>query len=600
MDFSTPSPTPTTTTPCASAILLAIFSLLLALLILPPLLWHLTNRNIGASSLILWLLLLNLQNALNALLWRHDATQHWYNGSGLCDVQVKFMMAAYVGVPASVACVLKALARVLDTEKTTLGLTKGQRRRGCALDLVWCVGFPALQMLAHYVVQTRRYYIVGIAGCLPAVSNSWVTDALIIAPPIVWACVGGYYAALILIRLHRYRRTFSTLLANSNTNRSRFVRLFAICLIWLVLSIPLQAFVISHQAAIEHIPFSWSAIHDPVAWQVIEMMPSGGNIVYTRYIWLGAAFMVFMFFGFGRDAGGMYAKWLRAVGLGGCLAWFSSGRQNGRGTERAGSLGSVGSKARLLFGRRSQTQSQSARSWGAESRSSKGTASTDMNEPLSPKTMQHLETVRENSRAAEQAGNNITSRLPVWLGGRRRATASDLEKGMSPTINGQSATQKQSSFYRLTSPFRSMAAVHGAEAEPVSMNSIMRRQDVTVHSTVAAGRSGSADSSVGVRDGGKKGVLVRKEVRQGSEVAGGDPELHHAGQSAWAISLVAAKWKSGLDIGWWGYVDGQSSHRVLHGMALLPLAFLPLLQAIQPSMGPEKGAIVAAAVDEKD
>lgn len=186
--------------PYVSATLLATFSLLFALLIFPPMLWHLSNRNIGATSLILWLLLQNLQDFLNAILWSHDDTTRWFKGYVLCDIEVKIITAASVGVPSSVACMLRALAKVMDTDRATLGLTKAQRRRGYVVDLVWCAGFPALQMVFHYIVQTSRYYIVGISGCTPAVSRSWVADLLIITPPIVWALVGGYYAGKLAPR----------------------------------------------------------------------------------------------------------------------------------------------------------------------------------------------------------------------------------------------------------------------------------------------------------------------------------------------------------------------------------------------------------------
>jgi hypothetical protein len=194
-DPSTPSPT---TQPYTTAILLATFSLLSALLITPPMLWHFSNRNIGATSLILWLLLLNSQAALNALLWPHDDLSAYFNGTVVCDIEVKLQIAASVGVPSSVASILRALARVMNTEKASLGLSKGEKRRGYVIDLVWCVGCPVLQMFFHYVVQTERYYVVGIAGCTPAVSNSWVTDLLIFAPPVGWTVFGGFYSGELI------------------------------------------------------------------------------------------------------------------------------------------------------------------------------------------------------------------------------------------------------------------------------------------------------------------------------------------------------------------------------------------------------------------
>lgn len=180
--------------PYTSAIVLATLSLLFALLIIPPMLWHFSSRNIGATSLILWLLILNLQDFLNAIIWSHDNIPHWFEGHVLCDIEVKITIAVTVGVPSSVACVLRALAKVMDTERVSLGLTKSQRRRGYAIDLLWCAGFPALQMFFHYIVQTRRYYIVGITGCTPANSRSWVTDLFIVSPQVVWTVVGCYYA----------------------------------------------------------------------------------------------------------------------------------------------------------------------------------------------------------------------------------------------------------------------------------------------------------------------------------------------------------------------------------------------------------------------
>lgn len=202
--FASPGEVHDSFKPYTSAIVLAALSLLFALLIIPPMLWHLSNRNIGATSLILWLLVLNLHNFLNAILWSHDNIPQWFEGKVLCDIEVKIQIAVFVGVPSSVACVLRALAKVMDTERVSLGLTKSQRRRGYAIDLLWCAGFPALQMLFHYIVQTRRYYIVGIAGCMPANSRSWVTDMLITAPQVVWTVVGCYYAGELISNIPHF------------------------------------------------------------------------------------------------------------------------------------------------------------------------------------------------------------------------------------------------------------------------------------------------------------------------------------------------------------------------------------------------------------
>ena len=164
------------------------------LLVVPPMLWHFRNRNIGATVLVAWVILLLLFTSTNAVLWPNDNISNWYNGTGLCDVEVKIQVASQVAFPASLACVLRALAAVMDTDHATLVQTKAQRRRRYAVDLLWCVGFPLLQMLLHYLVQTRRYYLYGIAGCVPAVSTSVVTIFLLVVPPMIWTLVDSHYA----------------------------------------------------------------------------------------------------------------------------------------------------------------------------------------------------------------------------------------------------------------------------------------------------------------------------------------------------------------------------------------------------------------------
>ena len=319
----------------------------------------------------------------------------------------------------------------------------------------------------------------------------------------------------MLIRLHRYRRNFTSLLAHSNTNRSRFVRLFAICLVWLAVSVPLQIYVISRQAAVKHIQFVWDRVHNPDAWNTIEMAASGGRIGYPRYIWLGSAAMVFLFFGFGRDASRMYAKGLRGLGLGRCLPFLNDHQTPGRAASHTETINSVGSKARLLFGRKSSSPSQSVKSWATDSRSSKGT-DYSMAEPLSPKTTKHLETVQENSRmqtpmhsVPKPTEGAPKSRLVYW---RSQHAAADVEKNLPAALKD---VHSRSGFQRLTSPFRSVATTKNKQEEMALPMHVLKTHDVTVKSAIAA--DPLPPKSRFAADQG--GVTVRKDMRQGSEVA---------------------------------------------------------------------------------
>lgn len=179
----------------ASAVVLAILSFVTMLLILPPMLWHFRSRNIGATALVAWSSILLLFNFINAILWPNDNINSWYSGNGLCDVEVKIEIASEIGRPASLACILRALAAVLDTDRATLLKTKAQRRRNLIVDLSWVVGFPLLSMLFHYIVQTRRYLLYGISGCVPAAGANLATVFLLGLPPLIWILMDSYYAS---------------------------------------------------------------------------------------------------------------------------------------------------------------------------------------------------------------------------------------------------------------------------------------------------------------------------------------------------------------------------------------------------------------------
>lgn len=185
----------TTLYPCA--ILFALVSLLIALLILPPLVWHARNRNVGAAALIAWLIALNLFSFINAIIWPTDDLSTWFDGTGLCDLEAQIYVASQVALAASFACILRALAKVLHAERSSActGQTAAQKRRGYAVDLLWCVGFPLVQAVVHLVVQRHRYYIVGIAGCAPTVSDNLLASVLIVSPPTIWVLLDTYYAS---------------------------------------------------------------------------------------------------------------------------------------------------------------------------------------------------------------------------------------------------------------------------------------------------------------------------------------------------------------------------------------------------------------------
>ena len=170
--------------------ILSFFSITLGI---PPLLLHAKNRNFPATSLVSWSILLNLFNIINALTWPNDDVDSWWDGAGLCDIELKFMVAGYVGVPGSLMCIFRSLAIVLDTDRATLVPSKGQRWRNRFMDMLFCVVVPVIAMITHIVWQKSRYLLYSISGCVNDFDESWVSLILAFIWPPVICLAAAYY-----------------------------------------------------------------------------------------------------------------------------------------------------------------------------------------------------------------------------------------------------------------------------------------------------------------------------------------------------------------------------------------------------------------------
>ena len=182
-----------------ASIALPTLALIALALNIPPLVWHIKNRNIAACNLIVWTVIMNLCNFANAIIWPTDDVYNWSTGIVLCDIEVKLLLAATFGIPGSLACIMRILARVLNTERTTLVPTKKQRYTESIVTAMLCFGGPVYAVAIHYVVQPSRYYIMAITGCTVSLDRSWPTMALVVVWPVILLLAAAYFGSKFCI-----------------------------------------------------------------------------------------------------------------------------------------------------------------------------------------------------------------------------------------------------------------------------------------------------------------------------------------------------------------------------------------------------------------
>lgn len=145
---------------------------------------------------------------------------------------------------------------------------------------------------------------------------------------------------------------------NNNTTKSRFLRLYLLSTICVVMLIPSQIYVLVSSVAPGVEKFSWNAVHHPTeySWDSIIMVPSEGKTFYDRWIWLSGSILIFAFFGFGRDAVKTYRDLLLGVGMGRVIPSLRPGYEPAR-RDTVGTFSTLNSKAMLYFGKRKDSGS---------------------------------------------------------------------------------------------------------------------------------------------------------------------------------------------------------------------------------------------------
>ncbi|KAJ5919697.1 hypothetical protein N7454_009532 [Penicillium verhagenii] len=304
------------------AVIIPVLSFISILLCLPPLILHAKNRNFPATALICWAILLSLFNLINAILWPTDDTSVWWDGSGLCDVEVKFMVASYVALPGALLCIFRELATVLNTSRAMLVPSKTQRWRNRLFELLFCVFVPAMAMITHYIYQKDRYLLYTISGCVNNYDESWPSFVLAWMWPPILCLISAYYCCLVLIRLHKYRSDFETILraSSSNLNKARFLRLFFVAFTMLIAILPVSAWLLYEDLIVSfpwH-PYSWSQVHH-ANWYKIVKVPSYGHVFDDRWLPIATGSIVFIFCGLGHDAIRVYRMILWRLGFGYCF-----------------------------------------------------------------------------------------------------------------------------------------------------------------------------------------------------------------------------------------------------------------------------------------
>ncbi|KAJ4367140.1 hypothetical protein N0V83_007670 [Neocucurbitaria cava] len=170
--------------------------------------------------------------------------------------------------------------------------------------------------------------------------------------------------ALLIYRLYRYRREFHRLITARNTTKSRFIRLFVICLVIILVYLPYSFWVLGNLSSAIQDPYDWSEVHGP-NFNTIMKIPAFGQVSVEKWIQVATGYVIFFIFGTGTDSHNSYKKMLLAIGLGKVFPSLYVMRESGSTTPstfiHARTWGSqLSTKAKSMFSSKNDTRNDSA------------------------------------------------------------------------------------------------------------------------------------------------------------------------------------------------------------------------------------------------
>lgn len=295
--------------------LLAAFSFIAFVLLIPPFVFHWRNKNIPACSLIFWLCFSNLSGFINALIWSGDNFHEVTQGKGYCDVVVRVTSGAPTGKLACTMTLMFNLYMIIDAKHARFLDPHSTRRVFINVAMCWLL--PIFVMATSLLVQNSRYYIVRYRGCTASFSLTWLTQLLVNVWPLVFTFGAAVFAVLTVWIFWHKRRDASDILkcTNSGLDLKLFARLlvFSFLIIFVFAPFNIHNFVQNiHTLGIHR--FSLAEVHSET-WGEIWPIDPGFTSMGSRIIDMVLSACTFVLFGLGKDLLKMYQDALAAIGI---------------------------------------------------------------------------------------------------------------------------------------------------------------------------------------------------------------------------------------------------------------------------------------------
>jgi pheromone a factor receptor len=305
----------------------AVFSLIGALLCFPAAYfnWKLADRPWSIYFFVAYVFLINILSFIDSIIWSAENIADWWEGYGYCDINIRIREAFTLGLPGAAIGICRFLAEACTPHpKPVKTIRRYEKLRRNIIDLVLGVIIPVTKLALNFIVESRRYSIVGVTGCAPVISTTWASILLFYIWTPAFSLVAAVFAGMqlwftlilgIFIRNwyinrkildEKYSHGMHVGISKCECRRLLFT-VSAVIFIYFPISVYtlISAFINSRDR------FVWADVHGP-EWGIILKL-SQPRAPWTAWVNFILSLTVFAFVGMPRNARSFYKR---------CFGWL--------------------------------------------------------------------------------------------------------------------------------------------------------------------------------------------------------------------------------------------------------------------------------------
>lgn len=176
----------------ANMVFRVLFAIISSVLCWVPLrlLWR--NGDFAAATLVAQVLVLNAFTVFNSIAWNSDNWDEWWDGQGVCDVQVYLVTPLHTIYAACIFTIVWQLSKQVQVSRATQ-LNRQERRKRVLVHAAIIFPLPAFQLLFTWFDLAQRYNIGTLIGCMAVFDNSWPRFVVYDAPNPIFVLASAPY-----------------------------------------------------------------------------------------------------------------------------------------------------------------------------------------------------------------------------------------------------------------------------------------------------------------------------------------------------------------------------------------------------------------------